>query len=144
MTTPPVIVQPDLEAWVWANIRGLSPGITSFAYAANQVFPGWVYAHFIQVDARAKRKDAARALAEQARQVIYALADTPWPDGAVSYVEPVEGPMWVPDDDGLPRYVTRYEFRVHPNSAQAADITKAGEPARPTRRKAASPARSTA
>jgi len=142
MTTPPVIVQPDLEAWVWSNIRGLSPGITSFAYAAEQVFPGWVYTHFIQVDARAKRKDAARALAEQARQVIYALAETPWPDGAVVYVQPVEGPLWLPDDDGLPRYVTRYEFRVHPLAPPGA-ITTAGEPASPHRRKAAS-ARSTA
>ena len=143
MTTPPVIVQPDLEAWVWSQIKGLSPGITSFAYAASQVFPGWIYVHFIQVDARAKRKQAARDLAEQARQVIYALADTPWPGGAVSYVQPVEGPMWLPDDDGLPRYVTRYEFRVHPHPA-AAGILQAGPPASPHRRKAASTARSTA
>jgi len=130
MTTPPVIAQPDLEAWVWSQIKGLSPGITSFAYAASQVFPGWIYVHFIQVDARAKRKQAARDLAEQARQVIYALADTPWAEGAVSFIQPVEGPMWLPDDDGLPRYVTRYEFRVHPKALPASAVTN--------RRKAAS------
>lgn len=109
----PVIIQPDLEAWVWSNVGGL-PGVTSFAYAATQMWPGWVYAHFVQVDARAKRKSAASDLAEQVRQIICALPDEDWPQGTVCYVQPVEGPFWLPDDDGLPRYCARYEIRVHP------------------------------
>jgi hypothetical protein len=113
VTPAPVIVQPDLEAWVWANISDLK-GVTSFAYAATQLWPGWVYAHFIQADARAKRKTAARDLAETVRQRICALPDVAWPQGSVCYVQPVEGPFWLPDDDGLPRYTARYEIRVHP------------------------------
>ena len=111
--TAPVIVQPDLEALVWEQIRGLG-GMTSFAYAAIQLWPGWVYAHFVQVDARAPKKAAARDLAERARQIICALPDAPWPQGCVCYVQPVEGPAWLPDDDGSPRYMARYEIRVHP------------------------------
>lgn len=111
--TAPVIVQPDLEAWVWSQISDL-PGVTSFAYAAAQVWPGWVYTYSIQIDARAKRKTAARDRAETIRQRMNALPDVPWSEGSVCYVQPVEGPMWLPDDDGLPRYMTRYEVRVHP------------------------------
>jgi hypothetical protein len=109
----PVIVQPDLEAWVWANVSDL-PGVNSFGYAATQMWPGWVYAHFIQLDARSKRKEAARATAEVLRQRMCALPDVPWDAGVVCYVQPVEGPFWLPDDDGLPRYTARYEIRVHP------------------------------
>ena len=61
---------PTFKAWVWQAIGGL-PGVTSFAFAAaQQDHTGWVYVHHIQVDARAKRKAAARDLAKQARQVI--------------------------------------------------------------------------
>jgi hypothetical protein len=112
----PVIAQPDLEAWVWAQISGLG-GMTSFSYAAVLPWPGWIMAHFIQVDARAKRKGTARDLAERARQIIYGLADLDWPDGTVCYVQAVEGPAWLPDDDGAPRYMARYEIRVHPRRA---------------------------
>jgi hypothetical protein len=118
MTTAPVIVQPDLEAWVWANIRALGD-VTSFAYAANQLWPGWVYVHYVQIDARHNRKQAARDLAERVRQVICGLPDVPWPDGTVCYVQPVEGPAWLPDDDGSPRYMARYEIRVHPRRGAA-------------------------
>ena len=130
MTAAPVIVQPDLEAWVWANIRDLQPlgELSSFAYAASQLWPGWVYAHFIQVDARHRRKEAARALAETIRQVIVALPDVPWPDGTICYVQPVEGPAWLPDDDGSPRYMARYEIRVHPRRGATAPAAPADAP----------------
>ncbi len=109
-----LIAQPDLEAWVWANIRNL-PGVTSFSYTAvQQDRAGWIMAHFVQVDARAKSKADARDTAEQVRQRLVALPDVPWPDGAICYLQPVEGPFWLPDDDGSPRYVARYEIRVHP------------------------------
>jgi hypothetical protein len=112
--TSPVIVQPDLEAWVWENIRDLK-GVTSFGYAAAQLdHTGWIMQHFIQVDARHVDKQASRDLAEQVRQVITGLADLPWPQGVICYIQPVEGPAWLPDDDGAPRYMARYEIRVHP------------------------------
>ena len=106
----PVIVQPDLEAWVWANIKELTRlgDLTSFAYSSAQLGgPGWVYAHFVQIDARHKRKEAARALAETVRQTVIGLPDVPWPEGTVCYVQAVEGPFWLPDDDGTPRYTAR-------------------------------------
>jgi hypothetical protein len=115
MTSPaPLVAQPDAEAWVWANISHL-PGVTSFAYAAVQLDSrGWQVAHSVQVDARAARKAAARDVAERVRQLMTGLADADWPDGVVSYVQPVEGPFWLPDPDGRPRYCARYEVRVHP------------------------------
>jgi Bacteriophage minor capsid protein len=120
--TAPVIVQPDLEAWVWANIRELrSLGeLTSFSYAATQLGGhGWIYAHYVQVDVRHNRKEAARALAETVRQTILALPDVPWPEGTICYAQAVEGPFWLPDDDGQPRYTARYEIRVHPRRSAA-------------------------
>ncbi len=133
--TAPVIVQPDVEAFVWAQLKDL-PGVTTFGYAATQYWPGWVYAHFIQVDARSQRKDAARQVAEVVRQRMCALADATWDAGCVCYVQPVEGPFWLPDDDGLPRYTARYEVRVHPLRTSGA--VQASPLAHPTRRKAAS------
>lgn len=135
MSAAPVIVQPDLEAWVWAQLSHRK-GLTSFAYAATQVWPGWIYAHFVQVDARAHRKQAARELAETARQILCALPDLDWPEGVVSYVQPVEGPAWLPDDDGLPRYTARYEIRVHPR--RDSGVIQSADPAgRSYRRRAA-------
>lgn len=136
MTSPaPVIAQPDLEAHVWAQIGTLA-GVTSFAYAAEQMFPGWVYVHHVQVDARAKRKSAARDLAEHVRQLVVALPDVPWPDGTVATVDVTEGPFYLPDDDGLPRYCARYEIRVHP-SRDSGVIPPAALAARTHRRRAA-------
>jgi hypothetical protein len=112
--TMPLIEQPDLEAHVWAQLAPLK-GVTSFAYAATQLDrAGWVMAHFVQADARHADKARARDLAERVRQIIVGLADVPWPLGCVCYVQPTEGPFWLPDDDGSPRYVARYEIRVHP------------------------------
>jgi hypothetical protein len=113
MMSTPVIVRPDLEAWLFAQLRDIG-GIESFEYTATQQWTGWVAAHFVQVDAWAKHKTVARDRAETARQRIVALPDVPWADGTVCYVEPVEGPFWLPGDDGEPRYVARYEIRVHP------------------------------
>lgn len=129
----PVVVQPDLEAFVWENIGHLH-GLTSFVYAASQVWPGWIFAHFVQVDARARRKQAARDLAEQARQIMCALPARDWPDGVISYVQPVEGPSWLPDDDGLPRYTARYELRVHPRRVPGVVIEPAEVAGHPHRR----------
>lgn len=111
--TNPVIRQPDIEAWVWANIRHL-PGTTSFCFAQTRRWPGWVVAAHVQVDSRAPRKQAARDAAEEARIVIEGLTGADWPDGVVSHVIVAEGPQWEPDEDGSPRYFARYELRAHP------------------------------
>lgn len=115
MTAATVTAQPDLEAWVWENLRGI-PGVTCFAYAAQQLDArGWLYSHSIQVDARDSRKQVARDRAEQARQAMAGLPDVPWAGGVVVYLQPVEGPFWLPDPDGRPRYCARYEVRVRPS-----------------------------
>jgi hypothetical protein len=111
--TYPVVVMPDVEAWVWANIRQL-PGVTSFTYSVQHGWPHWLVAHFLQIDARAKSKQAASDLAEQVRQIVCALPGVPWAEGVCSYVQPVEGPFWMADPDGGPRYCARYEIRAHP------------------------------
>jgi len=116
MSTQVVAVQPDLEAFVWAQLKALH-GVTSFAYTAIGDWPGWQYRYGIQVDARAQRKKAARDLAETCRQIICGLPDVPWDEGVITYVSVTEGPFWLPDDpDGTPRYCARYELRVHPRT----------------------------
>jgi hypothetical protein len=142
MTSPaPVIAQPDIEAFLWSQIGGLS-GVTSHEYAAAPIFPGWLVAHSLQVDCRAKRKQAARDLAETVRQIVVALPDAAWAEGVVATVDVLDGPFYQPDDDGLPRYVARYEIRAHP--ARPGVIPPAAAAAHPPRRKSASLAGSTA
>lgn len=112
--THPEIAAPDAEAWVHANLRDL-PGVTSFAYTATQLDPaGWLISTFVQVDARRDRRTVARDSAERARRRLLALPSVAWAEGAVCLVAVVEAPFWLPDDDGQPRYVARYEVRVHP------------------------------
>jgi hypothetical protein len=115
MTAPtlPLIPQPDLEAFVWSAIRGI-PGVTSFCYAATWDHIGYHVAYSVQVDARASTKQAASARAEDVRQTLFTLPTVTWAEGVITYVQPVEGPFWLPDDDGSPRYTARYEIRCHP------------------------------
>lgn len=119
MSATAIIVQPDVEAWVWENLR-TRRGITSFAFTAIPQHPWqteagpWVYVTSMQVDCRAQRKSAARDLAETARQIIVGLLTTPWPEGVITNAIVTEGPFWLPDDDGAPRYVTRWELTCHP------------------------------
>jgi hypothetical protein len=113
------IVQPDLEAWVSEQIDS-PPGVTSFGYAATQQDGrGWIYAHFVQVDVRDAVRKAARDLAEQVRQTVMALPSVPWDEGTICYVQAVEGPFWLPGEDGPPHYVARYEIRVHPRRKES-------------------------
>jgi hypothetical protein len=116
MTEAPVFTHPDLEAWVWDNVCHL-PGVTSFCFAVQTTWPPWLVAYSIQADARAKTKQEARERAEELRQVISGLADVDWPGGVVCYVQITDGPFWLPDDDGSPRYCARYEIRAHPARA---------------------------
>jgi hypothetical protein len=108
-----IAVQPDLEARVWDQIKDL-PGVTSWSYTVLSDFPTWQRRFGLQVDVRASSKTAACARAETVRQRMAQLAGDPWSAGVVSYVQPTDGPFWLPDADGCPRYVTRYEVRCHP------------------------------
>lgn len=110
----PVPVQPDLEAWLWDQIKHID-GVTSFVYSIIPMpMVPWQVAYSVQIDARHKTKQAAADRAEQVRRVIWALPDAPWRDGVISYVQITDG-GWLPDEDGAPRYFWRAELRVHPN-----------------------------
>jgi len=112
MVTVPA--QPDLEAFVWRQLEHLA-GVTCFSVAAVPMpLVPWQVAHTIQIDARAKPKASAWDRAEEARRIVWALPEVPWPQGVISYVQVEEGPFWAPDDDGSPRYVMRAQIRVHP------------------------------
>lgn len=116
MTTvyPPVVEQPDAEAFVWSVISSI-PGVTSFSYAVVFDWIGFNATYGMQIDARASTKQAARDRAEAVRQAVLNLPGEPWADGVCTYAEPVEGPFWFPDgDDASPRYTARYEIHVHP------------------------------
>ena len=71
-------------------------------------------AHYVQIDARAKRRAPARDAAERARRIVLGLPSVAWPEGVICMVAVVEAPFFLPDDDGLPRYAARYEIRAHP------------------------------
>lgn len=112
----PVPVHPDIEAFVWAQIKRI-PGVQSWLYASVYEWPGWQYRHSLQVDVRSQRRRVARDRAEEVRLIICALSDVDWPEGVVTYCQPTEGPFYDPDDDGTPRFVARYEVRVHPRAS---------------------------
>lgn len=115
MSAPlPLHAAPDTEAWAWASLREIR-GVTSFAYTATQLDrAGWITSTFLQVDARAARRAPARAASDAARLRLLALPDLDWAEGAVCLVDVIEAPFWLPDEDGQPRYVARYEIRAHP------------------------------
>ena len=115
MTLVEQIAQPDAEAWVIASVAG--EGVTVFTFAATRSWPGWLVAYSMQVDARARTKSAACALAEDTRQAMTALPGKHWAGGVIAYVACIEGPFWLPDDEGGPRYTARYEVRAHPHPA---------------------------
>lgn len=110
--------RPDAEAIVWAAIRQLG-GMSSWAFAAaDESTPqAWLSTVSIQVDARAKSKEAAYHRADQARQIILRLPWSSWPGAIITTAAITDGPYWLPDDDGAPRYVARYEIQVHPASS---------------------------
>jgi hypothetical protein len=93
----------------------------------------WQVAYTLQVDARAGGKAEAWKRAEAARVVLWGLAGRPWADGVVTYVQVVEGPAWLPDDDGQPRYMLRVDIRVHPARRPAGPVplVGAGDPGGP-------------
>jgi hypothetical protein len=128
----PVPPQPDVEAFVWAQIGHLD-GVTSFSVAAVPMpLVPWQVAHTLQVDARAGGKRLAWERAEAVRRILWNLGQLPWAEGVVSYVQIVEGPVWLPDDDGQPRYMLRVDIRVHPaRQAGPAPLVGATAPGRP-------------
>lgn len=116
---------PDVEALAVETLEPLNPpkskSVTVWCYAVtdyDQPSPGWLLGVYLQVDVRARTKEAAWGRADEARRLMLALVDLSWPAGVISRVDAIEGPFWLADPDGAPRYVARYEVRVHPRAAQ--------------------------
>jgi hypothetical protein len=105
---------PDVEQLVFEAIRPLG-GVITWSYTAGPGDPaGWLWTVSIQVDIRAHSRGAASARADAARRVVCALPWAAWPDGVISRVDVIEGPFWMPDQGGAPRYVARYAITAHP------------------------------
>lgn len=105
---------PDVEANLWAAIGGDGSGLRLWTVDVQETTHGWVTRHTIQVDARASGKKAAHDRAWDARAAILALPGALWDDGVVLDAAVVTGPSWLPDENGAPRYVARYELAVRP------------------------------
>lgn len=102
VTLPP----PDVEAHVHGVLSDLG-GIKVWAFDSGPLLHAIFERTSLQVDVRASSKKAARDRAYDARSRLLALAEVEWQDGRIGRVEVLAGPLWVPDDDGAPRYVMR-------------------------------------
>jgi hypothetical protein len=99
---------PDVEALVFARLRDLG-GITVWQTGAECPWPHVSDVASLQVDVRASSKVRARDRSYEVRQRMLRL---PFDEPSVARVEVVTGPMWGPDDDGAPRYITRFAVTV--------------------------------
>lgn len=131
----PVPANPDLEAHLWAQLKALD-GVTMQAIAATPAdgLP-WLVRYTVQVDARHGSKAEAWRRAEDARRVLWAIAAAPWDEGSITYVQLVEGPAWLPDDDGQPRYMMRADIGARPRDRQGPPPDEATAPRRRVGRK---------
>lgn len=123
MAADPVLdyARPDVEALVWDTIKALARNkdITSWAYAANdpRTPAGWLSITSVQVDVRARYKQAAAAKADTVRRLLLGLPHQPWDGGVIARVNIVEGPFYLADVDGRPRYTLRCDVFAHPHRA---------------------------
>ena len=115
--------RPDVEQLVYQTVKPLG-GVITWAYGAGEgPFDGWQTTLNIQVDVRAHRKSAALARADACRRALCALPWVEWPDGVIVRVDVTEGPYWLPDANGAPRYVARYAVMAHPRPASRNGVT---------------------
>jgi hypothetical protein len=93
-------------------------GTVTWAYAAADGGAGprgWRSVTDIQVDVRAASKRAAYTRADEVRRAVCSMPWTvPRSRGVVSNAVTTDGPHWVPDGVGHPRYVVRFALTVHP------------------------------
>lgn len=102
MTT--ILDMPDVESFTWNTLKDLG-GIHVFAYDAQSSWPYVTDRVALQIDVRASSKKAARDRAYEARKIMLA---TPFdPTSPVVACNIVSGPLWLPEQDGAPRYVLR-------------------------------------
>lgn len=121
--------RPDIEQLVHDRVRPLG-GVITWAYAVTDgPLRGWHATTSLQVDVRAHRRAAARDRADQARRLICGLPWAVLPGVVVLFVNVADGPFWLPDSNGGPRYVARYEIGARPAALSPLDVP--GGPAGP-------------
>lgn len=110
----PAPAPPDIEDLVTLAVAHLG-AVRAWAYTSTTRLHGILESTSVQVDARAASKARAYEVAAEARSRILALPGLAWDDGIVLRVDEVSGPFWLPDDDGVPRYVMRctIHYRRH-------------------------------
>lgn len=113
------VPRPDVEFLVWQTVSPMG-GVVSFAFASSDGQPpGWLFTVEVQVDCRASSRKEASDRADMARRAVCALPWAGWPDGVINAVVVTDGPLWMPDPDGAPRYVVRFAITGHPNRSAA-------------------------
>ena len=107
--------RPAVELAVRDAVRSRGGAVT-WCYAATEGQPrGWLSVVDVQVDVRANSRSSAWRRADACRRAVCLL---PWhsePRGVIAGVDVTNGPFWLPDSDGRPRYVARYAISAHPS-----------------------------
>lgn len=107
--------RPSVELAVRHAVRNLG-GTVTWCYAAADRQPrGWLAAVDVQVDVRANSKSTAWRRADACRRAVSVLPWAAQPHGVIASVDVTDGPLWLPDPDGRPRYVARYAILTHPS-----------------------------
>lgn len=114
MTLAHELRPPDVEKMVYDLLADLG-GIKVWAVDSAPYMHAIVEQTTVQVDARASSKARARDRAYDARVRLLSLPGGVWQDGIVYRVDIVQGPAWIPDDDGAPRYVLRATLHYRNN-----------------------------
>jgi hypothetical protein len=99
---------------MWTTVRGLG-NVICYLYSASEGDPAAVITlSYVQVDCRAATRPRAYQLADQVRRRLKAMVWEQFPEVIISAVDCTDGPRWLPDGDGAPRYIARYTVGHHP------------------------------
>jgi hypothetical protein len=112
------IPRPDVEWLVREVVRPLG-GTVTWVYATSdggRLGPrGWASTLNVQVDVRANSKRAAYRRADEVRRAVCLLPfRSPASAGVVASADVTDGPAWMPDGVGHPRYVVRFALVARP------------------------------
>lgn len=109
----------DIEFLVWQLIRPLGNVIVQATPGATEGDPGTVLTvTYLQVDCRAGTRQRAYSMADMARRRIKAMPSDEFPEVIISASVCTAGPQWEPDENGGPRYTSRYAISHHPRQGQ--------------------------
>jgi hypothetical protein len=116
----PVLRHPraDVAYYALQQIRDLG-SVICWEYNADEGDPSAVLTTtYIQVDCRAANRARAYQVADQVRRTLKAFPWHDWNEAIFSEVESLDGPRWMPDENGAPRFVARYAIHHHPRQGR--------------------------